>query len=148
MKEFTVYYDFDTETAAARPESSGRANYAIGISASKVEVMGYRGTSRLTDGTDYVEYPWIAEHRAKVIGETLGVIGVPTSALGIPPAGFHPFRHVVASELIDSGAPIKVVQAQLRHSDPRITLGLYGHVVPQSQRDAAKDLAERLEANC
>jgi integrase len=47
--------------------------------------------------------------------------------LGIPLAGFHAFRHAVASELIDSGAPITVVQAQLRHSDPRITLGLYGH---------------------
>jgi integrase len=68
--------------------------------------------------------------------------------LGIPIAGFHAFRHAVASELIDSGAPITVVQAQLRHSDPRVTLGLYGHVVPQSQRDAVRDLAERLEANC
>jgi integrase len=64
--------------------------------------------------------------------------------LGIPLAGFHAFRHAVASELIDSGAPITVVQAQLRHSDPRITLGLYGHVIPQSQREAVGSLAERL----
>jgi integrase len=64
--------------------------------------------------------------------------------LRIPLAGFHAFRHAVASELIDSGAPITVVQAQLRHSDPRITLGLYGHVIPQSQRDAVGSLAARL----
>jgi integrase len=64
--------------------------------------------------------------------------------LRIPLAGFHAFRHAVASELIDSGAPITVVQAQLRHSDPRITLGLYGHVIPQSQRDAVGRLAARL----
>jgi integrase len=64
--------------------------------------------------------------------------------LRIPLAGFHAFRHAVASELIDSGAPITVVQAQLRHSDPRITLGLYGHVIPQSQRDALGSLAARL----
>ena len=64
--------------------------------------------------------------------------------LGIPVAGFHAFRHAVASELIDSGAPITVVQAQLRHSDPRITLGLYGHVIPQSQREAVSNLADRL----
>jgi integrase len=64
--------------------------------------------------------------------------------LGIPQAGFHAFRHAVASELIDSGAPITVVQAQLRHSDPRITLGLYGHVIPQSQREAVGHLADRL----
>ena len=64
--------------------------------------------------------------------------------LRIPLAGFHAFRHAVASELIDSGAPITVVQAQLRHSDPRITLGLYGHVIPQSRRDAVASLAARL----
>jgi integrase len=64
--------------------------------------------------------------------------------LGIRRAGFHSFRHAVASELIDSGAPITVVQTQLRHSDPRITLGLYGHVIPQSQRDAVSGLAARL----
>lgn len=66
------------------------------------------------------------------------------ATLGIPLAGFHAFRHAVASELIDNGAPITVVQAQLRHSDPRITLGLYGHVIPQSQRDAVGNLAEKL----
>jgi integrase len=65
-------------------------------------------------------------------------------ALGIRRAGFHAFRHAVATELIDSGAPITVVQSQLRHSDPHITLGLYGHVIPQSQRDAVSSLAVRL----
>ena len=66
--------------------------------------------------------------------------------LGIPLAGFHAFRHAVASEMIDGGAPITVVQAHLRHSDPRITLGLYGHVIPQSQRDAVEKLGARFES--
>jgi integrase len=66
--------------------------------------------------------------------------------LGIKRAGFHSFRHAVASELMDAGAPISVVQAQMRHSDPRITLGIYGHVVPQSQRDAVEGLAARIES--
>jgi integrase len=61
--------------------------------------------------------------------------------LGIKQTGFHSFRHGVASELIDSGAPITVVQTQMRHSDPRITLGIYGHVIPQSQRAAIESLA-------
>jgi integrase len=64
--------------------------------------------------------------------------------LGIPLAGFHAFRHAVATELIDRGAPITVVQAQMRHSDARVTLGLYGDVIPQSQRDAMNGLAARL----
>jgi integrase len=64
--------------------------------------------------------------------------------LGMPLGGFHGFRHAVATELIDSGAPITVVQAQLRHSDARITLGLYGHVIPESQREAVTALADRI----
>ena len=64
--------------------------------------------------------------------------------LGIKRAGFHSFRHAVASELMDAGAPITVVQSQMRHSDPRITLGIYGHVVGQAQRDAVERLASRI----
>ena len=65
-------------------------------------------------------------------------------SLGIPVGGFHGFRHAVATEMIDSGTPITVVQAQLRHSDARITLDLYGHVIPESQRDAVTALADRI----
>lgn len=64
--------------------------------------------------------------------------------LEMPLGGFHGFRHAVATEMIDSGAPITVVQAQLRHSDARITLGLYGHVIPESQRNAVTALADRI----
>ena len=66
------------------------------------------------------------------------------SSLGIQVAGFHTFRHGVATTLIDRGASITTVGAQLRHSDPRITLGLYAHVVPQSQRDAIEELADAI----
>ncbi len=61
-------------------------------------------------------------------------------------AGFHAFRHGVATALIDRGASITTVGAQLRHSDPRITLGQYAHVVPQSQRDAVEGLASALSS--
>jgi integrase len=62
-------------------------------------------------------------------------------SLEIPLAGFHAFRHGHATLLIDQGASITTVGAQLRHSDPRITLGLYAHVVPQSQRNAVNLLS-------
>jgi hypothetical protein len=35
-------------------------------------------------------------------------------------------------------------QAQLRHSDPRITLGDYGHVIGDSQRTAVEKVANLL----
>lgn len=68
------------------------------------------------------------------------------SSLGISLAGFHAFRHGVATALIDRGASIATVGSQLRHSDPRITLGLYTHVIPQSQRDAVEGLASAISS--
>ena len=44
-------------------------------------------------------------------------------ALKIPRCGLHAFRHTHSSSLVEGGAPVSVAQAQLRHADPRITLG-------------------------
>jgi integrase len=57
-------------------------------------------------------------------------------ALKIPRGGFHSMRHGAASALLADGATPAVVQRQLRHSDARITLGIYGHVVGDEQRSA------------
>lgn len=46
-------------------------------------------------------------------------------ALKIPRGGFHSLRHGAASALLAAGATPAVVQRQLRHSDARITLGIY-----------------------
>ena len=64
--------------------------------------------------------------------------------LGIPRGGFHSMRHGAASALLADGATPAVVQRQLRHSDPRITLGIYGHVVGSQQRDAVENRAARI----
>ena len=66
-------------------------------------------------------------------------------ALGIPRTGTHAFRHAAASELLGEGAPLKVVQRQLRHGDAKSTLQKYGHVVGDSQRRAVNNLAEKIE---
>jgi hypothetical protein len=64
--------------------------------------------------------------------------------LCIPRGGFHSMRHGAASALLADGATPAVVQRQLRHSDPRITLGIYGHVVGNQQRDAVENRAARI----
>lgn len=64
--------------------------------------------------------------------------------LGIPHTGTHAFRHAAASELLEEGAPLTVVQRQLRHGDAKTTLQKYGHVV-DSQRRAVNTLAEKIE---
>lgn len=62
--------------------------------------------------------------------------------LGIEKAGLHAFRHAVASELLESGAAPSVVQRQMRHSDARITLETYSHIVGEAQRRAVESLAQ------
>jgi integrase len=74
---------------------------------------------------------------------TLGLHPV-LERLGIPRCGLHAFRHTHSSLLLDVGAPSTVAQAQLRHSDARITLGIYGHVVGDSQRNAVEKVAQLL----
>ncbi len=65
--------------------------------------------------------------------------------LGIPRGGFHAARHGATSSLLADGATPAVVQKQLRHSDPRITLGIYGHVIGNQQRDAVENRSARIE---
>jgi integrase len=64
--------------------------------------------------------------------------------LGIARAGMHAFRHCHASLLMDVGANPKVAQDQMRHSDARITLESYAHVIGDSQRDAVDKVGEIL----
>jgi integrase len=65
--------------------------------------------------------------------------------LKIERAGLHAFRHAAASEMLEQGAPLTVVQRQLRHRDARTTLQKYGHVVGDAQRRAVETLAEKIE---
>ena len=65
-------------------------------------------------------------------------------ALKIPHCGLHAFRHFHSTMLLELGAAPQVAQAQMRHSDPRITLEVYSHVVGESQRNAVDRVAEIL----
>ena len=64
--------------------------------------------------------------------------------LGLTRSGFHSLRHGAASALLADGATPAVVQRQLRHSDARITLGIYGHVVGDEQRTVVQNRSTRL----
>jgi integrase len=64
--------------------------------------------------------------------------------LKIARAGMHAFRHCHASLLMDVGANPTVTRTQMRHSDARITLEVYGHVIGDSQRDAVDRVGEIL----
>ena len=57
--------------------------------------------------------------------------------LRLPPVRLHDLRHTHATMLLEAGMNFKVVQERLGHSSPAVTLGIYGHVSPSMQREAA-----------
>lgn len=59
-----------------------------------------------------------------------------------PPAiRLHDLRHTHASLMLGAGVPVRVVSERLGHASATITLGVYAHVMPGHQADAAGKLA-------
>lgn len=56
---------------------------------------------------------------------------------GLPRVRFHDLRHTAATLLLERGINAKVVSEMLGHSDVSITLGIYTHVMPHMQQQAA-----------
>jgi integrase len=59
---------------------------------------------------------------------------------------FHGLRHTCATLLFQAGVPVHVVQERLGHKRVEVTLGIYAHVLPAMQQDAASKLADLLQA--
>ena len=60
--------------------------------------------------------------------------------------GVHCFRHGVTTSLLESGTPIHVVTKMMRHSDSKVTLDHYAHIVGSSERNASEQLSQRIGA--
>lgn len=54
---------------------------------------------------------------------------------------FHGMRHTSATLMLSAGVPPHVVQRRLGHASIEMTLGIYSHVLPGQQQDAAAKLA-------
>jgi integrase len=55
----------------------------------------------------------------------------------------HDLRHAHATILLTAREPVHVVSARLGHASAVVTMTVYAHVLPGSQREAA-DLLARL----
>ena len=53
----------------------------------------------------------------------------------------HDLRHTHATLLLAAGIPVKVVSERLGHANATITLGVYAHVMPGMQAEAAATFA-------
>ena len=66
------------------------------------------------------------------------------TAAGVEPITLHEARHCAISFFIASGLDLKQVSTWAGHSDIRVTLNRYGHVIPGSEREAADRLSAYL----
>lgn len=57
---------------------------------------------------------------------------------GLRSIRIHDLRHTFASTLISTGHNLKYSQSQMRHFSIKITLDLYGHLMPEVYEGAAK----------
>jgi integrase len=62
----------------------------------------------------------------------------------IRPIKFHGMRHTCATLLFQAGVPVKVIQERLGHKRIEMTLGIYAHVLPSMQQDAAERIGSLL----
>jgi integrase len=59
---------------------------------------------------------------------------------GLPKIRFHDLRHTHATLLLAEGINVKVISERLGHSNIKITLDTYSHVLPIMQEEAIKKL--------
>lgn len=69
------------------------------------------------------------------------VLRPPCGELGLAVAGWHSFRHTHATSLGEVGEWLRMALAILGHSDPKTTLNVYTHAIPESQKRAARKVA-------
>ncbi|MBX9988052.1 site-specific integrase [Priestia aryabhattai] len=55
---------------------------------------------------------------------------------------FHDLRHTHATLLLSKGINVKVISERLGHSNIKVTLDTYSHVLPTMQEEVARKLNE------
>ncbi|AZN40447.1 site-specific integrase [Paenibacillus albus] len=68
-------------------------------------------------------------------------------AAGLPLIVMHAMRHSHLTDLLLSGEAVAVVSQRAGHSSPSITMGVYAHALPSSQRTLADKMEERYKLN-
>ena len=58
----------------------------------------------------------------------------------------HDLRYLHASLLIQEGFSPVMISKRLGHSDPSMTMDIYGHLMPGWQRQAAESFADVMRA--
>ncbi len=67
------------------------------------------------------------------------------AAAGLPTIPFHSVRHSYATASLEAGMPVMILSARLGHSTPALTLNVYSHALPATDKIEAARVAEALD---
>lgn len=103
---------------------------------------------RLSLGSDYVENDLIFDTDNGGMLDSCNIVkrvfNPALNAAGLRRIRFHDLRHTCASLLIAQGENPKYIQKQLRHASVEMTFDRYGHLLPDTNREASIRLDETL----
>jgi integrase len=132
---------------------TARSRRSVDIDAATVAVVRAHRTrqleQRLLVGRGYRDHdlvfasasgePWNPDSIGQAFGRAVERIDVPRIRL-------HDLRHTHATHLLAAGVNARIVSERLGHSTVAFTLGVYGHVMPGQQADAAAAVAALVDA--
>ena len=81
------------------------------------------------------------EHVSRQFGRDVARCREALGEDALPVIRLHDLRHTHATVLLTSREPVHVVSQRLGHASPVITMTVYAHVLPGSQREAAERFA-------
>jgi site-specific recombinase XerD len=107
-----------------------------GVALFERHVAGKTGTAVVFSRSD--GSPWGRSHQHRPLREACRRAGID------PPASFHILRHTYATHLLQAGAPLPVIAANLGHADTRMTERHYAHLVPSHVAQVIRTTMPRL----
>ncbi len=119
-------FDRDAGTISVRISKAGRPRHVVltddGVALFERHIAGKAGTATVFTRSDGMR--WGKSHQHRPLREAC------RHAQINPPASFHILRHTYATHLLQAGAPLPVIAANLGHADTRMTERHYAHLVP------------------
>lgn len=119
-------FNRDSGTISVRASKAGRPRHVVltedGVALFERKVAGKLGTAPVFLRPDGAR--WGRSHQHRPLRETCRRARID------PPVSFHILRHTYATHLLQAGAPLPVIAANLGHADTRMTERHYAHLVP------------------